>query len=78
MARARVAEGAGGGVEHRVEGSHEVAGRPRVLPRQVGVQVREQLARPRRLRQRVRDAGRGLDPEKYTKGKYAFLFRPDK
>ena len=23
-------------------------------------------------------AGRGLDPEKYTKGKYAFLFRPDK
>ena len=23
-------------------------------------------------------AGRGLDPDKYTKGKYAFLFRPDK
>jgi DnaD/phage-associated family protein len=23
-------------------------------------------------------AGRGLDPHKYTKGKYAFLFRPDK
>jgi DNA replication protein len=23
-------------------------------------------------------AGRGLDPNKYTKGKYAFLFRPDK
>jgi DnaD/phage-associated family protein len=23
-------------------------------------------------------AGRGLDPEKYTKGKYAFLFRPDR
>lgn len=22
-------------------------------------------------------AGRGLDPDKYTKGKYAFLFRPD-
>ena len=24
-----------------------------------------------------RYAGRGLDPDKYTKGKYAFLFRPD-
>jgi DnaD/phage-associated family protein len=23
-------------------------------------------------------AGRGLDPDKYTKGKYAFLFQPDK
>src|SRR5216117_216696 len=23
-------------------------------------------------------AGRGLDPDKYTKGKYAFLFRPDR
>jgi DnaD/phage-associated family protein len=23
-------------------------------------------------------AGRGLDPDKYTKGKYAFLFRPEK